>query len=84
MAERDDSDAWFAPKRNGYGAGLPIRRQGWAVVVGYSLLIPVSALLIPYSRVAFAAIVLAATAALILICARKTRGGFHWRWGGKG
>jgi hypothetical protein len=26
---------WFAPKRYGYGAGLPITWQGWAVTLAY-------------------------------------------------
>ena len=34
MSERDDG-AWFAPKRFGYGAGLPIAWQGWALLAGY-------------------------------------------------
>ena len=32
----DDGPEWFAPKRYGYGAGLPIAWQGWAVIVGLS------------------------------------------------
>ena len=80
MKEGDD-DAWFAPKLYGYGAGLPIAWQGWAVVAGYSLLVTASVVLIPYSWIAFTALVVAATAALILICAQRTRGGWRWRWG---
>ena len=30
---------WFAPKRYGYGAGLPITWQGWAIVLGYAGLV---------------------------------------------
>ncbi len=26
---------WFAPKRYGYGAGLPIAWQGWVLTIGY-------------------------------------------------
>ncbi|WP_243403462.1 MULTISPECIES: hypothetical protein [Bacteria] len=35
MMRNEDDDAWFAPKRFGYGAGLPIAWQGWAVLVAY-------------------------------------------------
>ena len=28
-----DGPEWFAPKRYGYGAGLPITWQGWALTV---------------------------------------------------
>jgi len=73
---------WFAPKRYGYGAGLPIAWQGWAVTLIYCVAITLSAwLILPRSIFAFVAIVLAATAALVIICARRTKGGWRWRWG---
>ena len=78
---REDEDAWFAPKRYGYGTGLPISRQGWAALIGYIALVALAGFLIPYSLLAYITIVLAATAAFILLCARKTRGGWRWRWG---
>jgi len=78
---REDEDAWFAPKRYGYGTGLPISRQGWAALIGYIALVALAGFLIPYSLLAYIIIVLAATAAFILLCARKTRGGWRWRWG---
>jgi hypothetical protein len=78
-----DDDAWFAPKRYGYGTSLPVSWQGWAILIGYVLLIAAAGFLIPYSWVAFIGIVAAATAALIVICAQKTRGGWRWRWGEK-
>ena len=31
----NDRPQWFAPKRYGYGAGLPISWQGWAVTVAF-------------------------------------------------
>ncbi len=31
--------AWFAPKRYGYGAGLPIAWQGWAAITLVLLLL---------------------------------------------
>ena len=30
-----DGPEWFAPKRYGYGAGLPISWQGWAITLGF-------------------------------------------------
>ena len=77
-----EDKAWFAPKRYGYGAGLPIARQGWAVISAYFLVVGLSVwLVLPRSVVTFVAIIIGATAALILICAMKTRGGWKWRWG---
>lgn len=74
--------AWWAPKRYGYGAGLPIAPQGWVATIAYSLLVIGSAFgILPHSVPAFIAIVLAATAILLVIVARHTRGGWRWRWG---
>lgn len=80
----EDDNAWFLPKRYGYGAGLPIAWQGWALLGGFFLLICGAGMLfMPGLPAAFAALVLFATAALWLIAKRKTRGGWHWRWGGR-
>lgn len=79
----DDDDAWFAPKRYGYGSGLPIKRAGWYALAGYVAVMALGAFLLPYSPLAYAIIVAAATAAFVILCARKTRGGWHWRWGGR-
>ena len=76
-----DEDAWFAPKRFGFGAGRPIRREGWVALVGYLALVGLASLLIPYSRLAFGIIFAAATVAFTLISASKTEGGWRWRWG---
>lgn len=83
MTDYDD-DAWFAPKRYGYGAGLPIAWQGWVLSAAYSLAVVGSAyFILPLSVAAFVAIVLTATAALLTVCVQKTRGGWRWRWGEK-
>lgn len=86
MSDSKD-DAWFLPKRFGYGSGLPIAWQGWALLLGYgALVIGMSALLLPHLRLLFVALTGAATLALCVIAARHTRGGWHWRWrsGGEG
>jgi len=86
MNEQDDG-AWFAPRRFGYGAGLPIRWQGWAVLGAYMTMLWPFHLLNRLSgalpHIAAIALFLTATAALVWTCARKTRGGFRWRWGGR-
>ena len=80
-----EEQAWFAPKRYGFGAGLPIAWQGWVITLVYCVAVTLSAwLILPHSILAFVAIVLGATAALLVIVARKTRGGWRWRWGEKG
>ena len=75
---------WFAPKRYGYGSGLPISWQGWVVIIGYVVLLALATLVIPVSLTAYFSIVAVLTIALIIICARTTRGGFRWRWGNRG
>jgi hypothetical protein len=76
-----DGPEWFAARRYGYGAGLPISWQGWALTIG------VVAIAILFSKW-FAARPLQLVAALLplivafgVISARTTRGGWRWRWG---
>ena len=72
---------WFAPKRVGYGAGLPIAWQGWAVLVGYLVLVLAVTPLAERSVVAHLSLVLTLTAVFIVICRKTTRGGWRWRSG---
>jgi Flp pilus assembly protein TadB len=81
MAQNEE-DYWWAPKRYGIGAGMPLAWQAWAVAAAYSLAVVGGAwFILPLSPSAFVAIVLTATAALLVVRARKTRGGWRWRWG---
>ena len=81
----EQDQAWFAAKRYGYGAGLPVRWQGWAVLGGYVAAVALIGLLAGIERtgprVAAFALFLALTAAVIEISRRKTQGGWKWRWG---
>jgi len=77
-----EARAWWRAKRYGYGADLPIAWQGWAVMLAYVALMGGLALLfVPDRLLLFAAAALAATAVFVIIVARKTRGGWRWRWG---
>ena len=77
----NDGPEWFAPKRYGYGSGLPISWQGWAITVLY-LAISIGAAMIFATRpIVLVAILVPAPVALITIAARTTRGGWRWRWG---
>ena len=86
LFERGD---WFAPKRYGYGAGLPISWEGWLVLAVYLLIVCGAAFALPLitpiaeSVAAIAVITIVATIVLLIICVRKTRGGWRWRWGGQ-
>jgi lipopolysaccharide export LptBFGC system permease protein LptF len=73
---------WFAPKRYGYGAGLPISWQGWALTIGYALLVLFLSVALKDRPSALVAALVPPTVAFLVICARTTRGGWRWRWGG--
>lgn len=78
---------WFAPKRFGYGAGLPISWEGWAVVAAYVAaiaLITIYALAGLHGLKQTYALVAGdgmLTVLLIIITHAKTKGGWRWRWG---
>ncbi|HEY1145173.1 MAG TPA: hypothetical protein VGE84_02415 [Allosphingosinicella sp.] len=82
MADKDDKP-WFAPKRYGYGAGLSVAWEGWALLAGYGLALLAAILIAERSPLATLSIIVSATALLLLIAARKTRGGWRWRWGSR-
>lgn len=77
----NDDKAWFAPKRHGFGSGMPIAWQGWAILGLYLLVVIAATFLVERRPLAFWAILFIATAALLAICAAKTRGGWRWRAG---
>ena len=79
---------WFAPKRYGYGSGLPISWEGWVVLVGFFACIGLLEYFFmwtsdprdgaPWMFGGVAVLVVA----LVLICRAKTEGGWRWRNGG--
>ena len=76
----DDAE-WFAPKRYGYGAGLPISWQGWGLSIAYLVIVGTVAFVLGYASIASLSIFAIITSIFIFICARTTRGGWRWRWG---
>jgi hypothetical protein len=78
-----DDDDWFAPKRYGFGA-TPSSWQGWALLAAYIAVISGLGFLIPrIGWVGYASVMIMLTVTLIVVVARKTRGGLHWRQGGE-
>jgi len=78
-----DGPEWFAAKRYGYGSGLPIAWQGWALTIGFvavTILVSVRFGDRPLQMVALLAPV---AIVFMVVCARTTRGGWRWRWGEK-
>ena len=74
---------WFAAKRYGLGAGWPIAWQGWAVWAGFLLVIGLAVWLFGEDDLRALALIIPAMAALVIITALTTRGGWRWRWGEK-
>ena len=76
---------WFAPKRLGYGAGLPIAWQGWALLGAYVAVVTGLSAVLERADLTGWAIwaigVAAATAVLIVVARKRTRGGWRWRDG---
>ncbi|MGH6705235.1 MAG: hypothetical protein ACREB1_00285 [Sphingomicrobium sp.] len=78
---RVDGPEWFAPKRFGYGAGLPISWQGWVVMLVFMALVAGIAVFFGDRPLAIMALLVPLSLLLIVIAARTTRGGWRWRWG---
>jgi membrane protein YdbS with pleckstrin-like domain len=80
--------AWFSAKRYGYGAGLPVAWQGWAVLAGFVVLVLADFLIVPrlfsdplHGLIAAQLVLGVLLCVLLVIAARTTRGGWRWRWG---
>jgi TRAP-type C4-dicarboxylate transport system permease large subunit len=81
-----DRDPWFSAKRYGWGAGFPLKWQGWALIAAYACLVTGIMMLGGIGRGTLSPVaaggVLVATALFVFIAQRRTEGGWHWRWGG--
>ena len=83
MTDLQNDGAWFAPKRFGYGAGLPLAWQGWVLLIGHiAAIIACSRWLAHRPGLMTAVTILIAVLPLPLYAA-KTRGGWKWRAGGE-
>ena len=78
-----DGPEWFEPTRYGYGTGLPIAWQGWALIIGFMIFAAVMTFLFAYRPLILFSILVPVTALLMFIAARTTKGGWRWRWGDK-
>ncbi|MFL6765241.1 MAG: hypothetical protein ACJ8FO_08620 [Sphingomicrobium sp.] len=76
-----DSPEWFAPKRYGYGSGMPISWQGWALTIGFTAIAILLATQFRHRPPQLVAALTPLVIVFLLICARTTRGGWRWRWG---
>lgn len=72
---------WFRSRRFGYGSGLPIKWQGWVVIIAHLALILGCALLLRENGLMRAMMILTAVIAPLPIYRARTQGGWHWNWG---
>ena len=77
----NDNPEWFAEKRFGCGSGLPIAWQGWALSAAFATLIFAAWYFLRHKALAFVSVIVPVSVIFMIICARTTRGGWHWRWG---
>lgn len=72
---------WFRAKRFGYGAGLPIRWQGWVLLIAHIALIAGVAFISDGRPMIQLPLILLTALAPIPIYAARTAGGWKWRNG---
>jgi len=73
---------WFAVKRYGWGWGMPVRWQGWAVLLGYLGLLYAGIYGLTPGRGA-AVYLLVLTALLVVVVVWKGERPVRWRWDGE-
>jgi prolipoprotein diacylglyceryltransferase len=76
-----DGPEWFAPKRYGYGSGLPISWQGWLVTIGFLAIVFTLVFALRERPMQLVAALVPITLVFMVIAARTTKGGWRWRWG---
>lgn len=76
-----DGPEWFAPKRYGYGAGMPIRWQGWVLTLGFIAVAIFLPWLLGRRPLQMLAVFVPLVLVFTVLSARTTRGGWRWRWG---
>ena len=81
---REDRDIWFPAKRYGWGWGLPVTWQGWAVMAAYFMVLLIGVFGIDPERQLplFVAWMLGWSAVLVGVCWWKGERP-RWRWGGR-
>ena len=76
-----NKEPWFRSRTFGYGSGLPIAWQGWAVIITHLALIFGLALLLRGNSLAQGIMIFLGVIAPLPIYHARTQGGWHWNWG---
>jgi hypothetical protein len=72
---------WFRAKRFGYGAGLPFKWQGWALLLSHMAVLIGIGVGLAEQPVLMLPLILIAAFAPMPIYAARTEGGWKWRGG---
>ena len=77
-----DPQYWFRAKRYGWGWGLPMTWQGWAVMIAFIGLVIAGAFLFPPRKLLAPYLLYVAVLAIALIAICWLKGEpLRWRWG---
>ena len=68
-----DGPEWFAPKRRGFGPGMPITWQGWLMTIAFVATAVVLGIWMPDDPVRYIAIMIPLTFAFTVISVRTTK-----------
>jgi hypothetical protein len=79
-----DKGPWFRAKRFGYGAGLPFKWQGWALLLSHMAVLIGIGVGLAEQPVLMLPLILIAAFAPMPIYAARTEGGWKWRGGPDG
>ena len=77
----NDGPEWFAPKRVGYGAGLPIAWQGWLVLGLFMAGTLWATIALGKRPMTLLGVIVPLVVVMLVITAKTTRGGWRWRSG---
>lgn len=79
-------EPWFRPKSFGIGISMPIRWQGWVLILSYLFAaIGLGRLAMEgnaATRGMATGLLLLVTTIFVILCRKRTEGGWRWRWGG--
>ena len=71
---------WFRPKMFGFGA-VPVTWQGWAMTLVLIVAAAMIGNLAQRTTTVYAALLLPLIVGFLVVCWKKTDGGWGWRWG---
>lgn len=72
---------WFRAKSHGFGAGLPMKWQGWVMLGAHVAAMGGLTLLLQDRPLVLMPLIILIAVAPFPLYAARTEGGWRWRWG---